>query len=198
MTTFLVELDSSAATNKDFTAGDGTGLPRILPDYVEFVTQGTLVFLDEHGVSRTLTSVAAGSKYPVVIRKITTSSGTIRVGRASEAGLVGPVGPTGAAGDTWTVTALLTGTSNPLAAGQFARVDSTDNVTVTLPTAVGVAGKRIAVKDATDNATTKDITVARTSAQTIDGAAADYVIDADSKCVVFVSDGANWLIESGS
>jgi hypothetical protein len=72
------------------------------------------------------------------------------------------------------------------------RADATGGAfSVTLPTAVGVAGKRYVVKkiDSSGNA----VTVATTSAQTIDGAAS-YSLATQYKFVVVESDGANWIV----
>jgi hypothetical protein len=60
--------------------------------------------------------------------------------------------------------------------------------TTTLQTAVGVDGQEICVK----NAGTGIITVATTSAQTIDGSSTDTVYSLDAK--TYVSDGSNWVI----
>jgi hypothetical protein len=43
-----------------------------------------------------------------------------------------------------------------------------------------------------------NITVARTSAQTIDGAASNKTISTAKQCVIFVSDGANWFVEGAA
>lgn len=65
--------------------------------------------------------------------------------------------------------------------------------TITLPTAVGIAGREYTVKktDASANA----VTVDGNGAQTIDGAAT-YSVAAQWNTIVIVSDGANWLIKS--
>lgn len=62
-------------------------------------------------------------------------------------------------------------------------------VTITLPTAVGYAGLRFIVKkiDASGNA----VTIATTSAQTIDGAAT-VSLTAQWQVQEVISDGANW------
>ncbi len=67
-------------------------------------------------------------------------------------------------------------------------VNCTSNTfTVTLPTAASLAGKSIIVK----NSGTGVITVATTSAQTIDGAST-VVITNRYDSYTFISDGANW------
>jgi hypothetical protein len=62
--------------------------------------------------------------------------------------------------------------------------------TVTLPTAVGVVGKRYTVK----NTGVGTITVARTSSQNIDGAASNLSLSTSKRAVVLVSDNAGWQI----
>ena len=63
--------------------------------------------------------------------------------------------------------------------------------TVTLPTAVGIAGRAYTVKkiDSSANA----VTVGTTSSQTIDGATT-YALSSRYQFVTVVSDGANWQI----
>jgi hypothetical protein len=62
--------------------------------------------------------------------------------------------------------------------------------TVTLPTAVGRSGKQFKVK----NTGSGVITMASTSAQTIDGAAAGSTQLFQFDALTFESDGANWVI----
>lgn len=62
--------------------------------------------------------------------------------------------------------------------------------TVTLPTAVGRTGKPFVVK----NLGTGVITMASTSSQTIDGAAASAVVIYQFDSYTFLSDGSNWVI----
>lgn len=61
---------------------------------------------------------------------------------------------------------------------------------MTLLTAVGRSGKAFKVK----NTGTGVITMASTSSQTIDGAAAGTVTLYQGDCLWFESDGANWVI----
>jgi hypothetical protein len=197
MRAWMKELTTGAAAGKDFTSTDLTGAPAVLPDWFQFVNDGTLVFVDEDGNTETING-KAGQSFSCTIKKITTSSDTIRVGKLPPGGTLPPqIGAPGAVGGTWTVTGPLTSTSNNLAADQFAKCDTTGAVTVTLPTAVGISGHRIAVKDITD-ASVHNITVARTSAQTIDGAASNKTISTAKQCVIFVSDGANWFVEGAA
>lgn len=69
------------------------------------------------------------------------------------------------------------------------------NVTVTLPTAVGATGQAYTIRK-TDS-TTNTVTVATTSAQTIDGQTT-YVLTTQFAYVQVVSDGANWQIVNQS
>jgi len=69
-------------------------------------------------------------------------------------------------------------------------VDCTANTfTVTLPTAVGVAGKQYCIK----NSGTGVITIATTSAQTIDGAST-FILSVQYEAVWVMSNGANWIV----
>jgi hypothetical protein len=67
--------------------------------------------------------------------------------------------------------------------------------TVTLPTAVGVGGRSIKVR----NAGTGVITINTTSSQTIDGAASGArTLSQQYESIVVTSDGANWMLEDHS
>lgn len=71
-------------------------------------------------------------------------------------------------------------------------VDATSStVTITLPTAVGVAGQEYTVKDWKGQAATHNITVATTSSQTIDGSTT-RTLTANYQGLTVISDGANW------
>lgn len=73
-------------------------------------------------------------------------------------------------------------------------VDSTAATrAITLPTAVGVNGRRYTVKDWKGKSATNAITVGTTSTQTIDGSATK-VLNTNYESVTFVSDGAGWSI----
>lgn len=85
---------------------------------------------------------------------------------------------------------LVTKTANyPIvAATDFYIICTTNAFTVTLPTAVGIAGQQFVVKNG--NAAINSIIMATTSAQTIDGSAPGTIAPLASLTVV--SDGANW------
>jgi hypothetical protein len=61
--------------------------------------------------------------------------------------------------------------------------------TITLPTAVGVTGRMYNVKASTGST----VTVATTSAQTIDGSST-YVFATQNNAITVLSDGSNWFI----
>lgn len=63
--------------------------------------------------------------------------------------------------------------------------------TLTLPTAVGIAGRQYTVKRV--NAAANNVTIGTTSSQTIDGVTTK-VLSSQYEKVTIVSDGANWLI----
>jgi hypothetical protein len=64
--------------------------------------------------------------------------------------------------------------------------------TVTLLTAVGRAGQKFTIKDGVGAAAAQNITIATTSAQTIDGASTK-VISSNYGSINVYSNGANWL-----
>ncbi len=69
----------------------------------------------------------------------------------------------------------------------------TSDATVTLPTAVGCAGRNYVIKNASTTGPTPVITIATTSSQTIDGIAT-WLLDDANESVTIISDGANWSI----
>jgi hypothetical protein len=75
------------------------------------------------------------------------------------------------------------------------------NVGVVLPTAVGIGGKMVEVKDVGGGATSNNIKITTTDGQTIDGVSVPFGITLNTYSggnnfcgVAFVSDGANWLV----
>lgn len=192
---FYIELTSGAAAGKDFSVSDRPPLPAVYPDWVELPNGGTLTFIDGDGNQQTITGAQPGQRYPVQVRKIVTSTQTVRLGTANAAGLPGPVGPQGVQGGTWTVTGVKTANYGPVA-GELVRCDTSGGgFTVTLPTAVGVAGQRIGVKDVAASFAAHNLTIAVTSAQTIDGAV-PAALATNKEFRVYTSDGANWMIEN--
>lgn len=80
-----------------------------------------------------------------------------------------------------------------LATDSVIRADAVGGeVTVTLPTAVGITGKTYTIKRVDILASSVLVTIATTSSQTIDGAANHYLWPAEF--VVLESDGANWQV----
>jgi hypothetical protein len=67
---------------------------------------------------------------------------------------------------------------------------ATGTFTVTLPTAAGIAGKRITVK----NTGSGTVTVGRTGTETIDAAAANVTMATAKQAREFTSDGTGWQI----
>lgn len=67
---------------------------------------------------------------------------------------------------------------------------------ITLPTAVGVTDKLVAIKDVGGalSAHETPVYVESTGGQTIGGLASDYLLEADYGYWEFMSDGANWLV----
>ncbi len=63
--------------------------------------------------------------------------------------------------------------------------------TVTLPSAVGIAGQKIEVKNVTDSENA--ITVDANGSQTIDGSLT-RTLDTPRACETYESDGANWML----
>lgn len=91
----------------------------------------------------------------------------------------------------WSVSAVQTG-AYTAAAGELVRCDPTGGAfTVTLPTAVGIAGRKVLIKNVTSDTTT--ITIDGAGAETIDGAAS-VTITVGYGSVRLVSDGAGWMV----
>lgn len=68
------------------------------------------------------------------------------------------------------------------------------NATATLPSAVGIPGKRLTVKRV--DVTTATFTIATTSAQTVDGRASGSIKLSPYDWAIFVSDGSNWQVQA--
>jgi len=72
----------------------------------------------------------------------------------------------------------------------FRFITTTGNITITLPTAVGIAGREFCIKKIDSDATT--LTLATTSSQTIDGSAPG-TYTTQWTVINIISDGANWI-----
>lgn len=91
------------------------------------------------------------------------------------------------------VTAVKTNTYSILTTDSLVLVDGTTNAfTATLPTAVGVTGKKYTIKRV-DMTLNKAVTVGTTSSQTIDGLTT-RILGTQYEQVTVVSDGTNWQI----
>ncbi len=80
------------------------------------------------------------------------------------------------------------------AAGELVRTDSSGGAfTVTLPTAVGITGQTITVKDSNDSSKgANKVTIDGNAAETIDG---NLTVTLEKgNALTLVSDGANWLL----
>jgi len=108
------------------------------------------------------------------------------------AAVQGVQGPAWISGNAW---ALVTGTAYVASPGELVKVNTAAATTVTLPSAVGIAGQRVRIQDATGTAATHNITVATTGGQTVDGSA-PAAIATNNGGTTYVSDGANWTIGS--
>ncbi len=67
--------------------------------------------------------------------------------------------------------------------------------TITLPTAVGCSGRNYVIKNASTTGPTPVLTVATTSAQTIDGLSS-WLLDDPNESVSVISNGSNWNVSS--
>lgn len=121
---------------------------------------------------------AAGTAYPITTSGAVSMSGTVSLGALTLT-------------SSLRTTYLSLSANTTLGAHHKVMVNATAAaITITLPTAASVAGREYVVtkSDASANA----VSVATTSAQTINGAAAPYAITTQWQTVTFVSDGANW------
>ncbi|WP_462255339.1 beta strand repeat-containing protein [Ferruginibacter sp.] len=69
--------------------------------------------------------------------------------------------------------------------------------TVTLPTAVGCDGRSYMIKNASTTGPTPVVTIATTSAQTIDGAGS-WTLTSANETITLISNGANWHVSAQS
>ncbi len=69
--------------------------------------------------------------------------------------------------------------------------------TITLPTAVGCDGRSYMIKNASATGPTPALTIATTSAQTIDGAAS-WSLTSVNETITLISNGANWMVAAQS
>lgn len=65
--------------------------------------------------------------------------------------------------------------------------------TVTLPSASGIPGRMIVVKDESGACSSHNITIATVASQTIDGSST-FVMSNDYESILLYSDGKNWMV----
>jgi hypothetical protein len=81
------------------------------------------------------------------------------------------------------------------AADEIILVDTSSARTINLPTPT--SSGRITIKDAVGSANTNNITIARNGSESIEGVAANYVIQGDWVSITLVSNGTDWYIING-
>lgn len=140
---------------------------------------------------RTPTFLEAGQALRYVLKEGTTVTACwVDAAPMPNSGPAGTPGPNWLSNNSW---ALVTGSAYVAIAGELVKVNTGGAVTVTLPTAVGIAGQRIRIQDATGTAATHNITVATTGGQTVNGAAPN-AITTNNGGQTYVSDGTNWIL----
>jgi len=104
----------------------------------------------------------------------------------------------GAGNTSWTTVsapletiATVTGTCS--ITNDITLVNNSASITVTLPTAVGIAGKKYTIKAKNNTTASNNITIATTASQTID-TVTTYVMRIPFESVTVVSDGTAWWI----
>jgi hypothetical protein len=90
-----------------------------------------------------------------------------------------------------------TTTTTALAADNLLVFTGTTATTITLPTAAGCSGRNYVIKNASTTGPTPVLTVATTSAQTIDGLA-NWLLDDANESVTVISNGTNWNVAAQS
>lgn len=135
--------------------------------------------------------------------KIERATGQVQISEAYKLpltdGTANQVLKTDGAGNTsWTTVsapletiATVTGTGS--ITNDITLVNNSTSVTVTLPTAVGIAGKKYTIKAKNNTTASKNITIATTASQTID-TVTTYVMRIPFESITVVSDGTAWFI----
>ena len=98
---------------------------------------------------------------------------------------------TGASSPVFTVNSISTNT-NAVANNTYFIDCNGGVVQLTLPTPA--SGTYVVVKDETGSSNTNNITIARNGSESIEGVAANYVVDSDFAYMTFLSDGTDWVI----
>lgn len=101
----------------------------------------------------------------------------------------------GSGSSSLTVTTIKTA-NYTMAMNELARASATGGAfTLTLPTAVGVAGQRLAAYR-TDQTLANIVTINTTSSQTIGNFGTSVTLATQDEYWLFVSDGANWIVDT--
>lgn len=100
------------------------------------------------------------------------------------------------AGSMATIVTAITGATTLSESHSEVLATATSAYSVTLPTAVGITGRRYTIVKTDNNANV--ITIATTSSQTINGSTTYVGLNAQYKRVTVVSDGANWVITNAN
>lgn len=192
---FALTLTSSATTNATFPSGTGTlpyiaGSPAITGAWTFKNAAGIGLLGTTSGTISLLGQAAAGTynwNFPITAG----ASGQYLV-----SGGGGSTAMTWSYGHIIGATATSTATYTVLATDEVLKFDTTSNaITATLPTAIGIQGKVYTLKRISGSA--NSVTIATTSSQTIDGITT-YTLSAQWKYVTVISDNANWLIISNN
>jgi hypothetical protein len=112
------------------------------------------------------------------------------IGPTGATGPTGPTGPTGSTGPEYIPIVSSVSISTLLDSTHFT-IKTTNTITITLPTAVGINGKIYNIKKMDGKTTT--LTINTTSSQTIDGDTS-LTIKQQYTSVTLVSDNSNWII----
>ena len=110
-------------------------------------------------------------------------------GASGSAGSTGPLGPTGPGGSG--LAAVNAVSSNTVLDNTYHTVLASNTITITLPTAVGIADTEYRIKKV--DADPAFVTIACNGSQTIDGSAT-FVLAQQNDAIILVSDGANWRL----
>jgi hypothetical protein len=166
---------------------------------------GTHVHLDVTFVAQEGVDFPNGTDCVLIITRAGSFGQTGSQGETGATGATGETGSTGATGLTGGEQPAIVDTSGislTLTDVQEVLLATAGGITVTLPDATvsGVGeGKVYWIKDRDGNAATSAITIATTSAQTINsfvGTATTFLMTSNFQAIALVSDGANWQMMS--
>lgn len=165
--------------------------------YTWNVSSGVVAYGNDQSTN-TLSNVAAFGSSIVILSGITnvggigtglniTKSNTFLIGGLPGSGTEGTVSMSGISLSTYGVTGNYTAAST----NTVIMANCASNCTITLPTAVGIAGKLYRIKML--NAPSVTVTVATTGGQTIDGSTTQ-ALTLQYAAIDVISDGSNWEI----